>query len=563
MPTISTKMSPSLRARAFPFAILKNCALLLILLAPSIWMIANIPPLWRDSDAHIQLTRDPLLATFWGHGPAYTYVAKIPLFVGEQFERWRGMTVSSPAPGISPLTDTGVWLLIVAQHLALGGATFYFILAISQFFWVRLTLAAAWASNALFYTFAHCVGSETLSMILVMLVVAKGWRLIRRPTEPRWIEWYLFAIALCLSLLSRHVNIFLILLLPAAVILSCAHNRFWPRRPPWMNFRHAVIAIAIGLACFAVANSLPHRLARKTRLQPHSRIGFTFIWRLHFLKTLPQPARVALLQKVRDRTELAETRKLVGLLGEMHEEGADVNAVPFMKRAAPLLYPSEAMVPWGKLDAALNRMAFAFLLPPTPEHLHVAKTDFLGALKMPETEIINHLVETTAYFFDHKEDMPGCAGLVTFREASAETINRIPSQHAYFRFWKGLSYNTAFLIWSGCLLVLVVIARRRRVNVSAIAAFGIALMVIGLLMTVSACLLTEFLPRYAFPMWQLLLLSLYIFVGASADLFTVTRSKRSTRSKIWKEKSAGQLPRLRLRPRRTISSKVTSPESAL
>lgn len=52
-------------------------------------------------------------------------------------------------------------------------------------------------------------------------------------------------------------------------------------------------------------------------------------------------------------------------------------------------------------------------------------------------------------------------------------------------------------------------------------------------MTASACLVTEFLPRYALPMWQLLLLSLYIFVGAAADLIFAS-----------KEKSAGQLPRL-------------------
>ena len=76
--------------------------------------------------------------------------------------------------GASQLTNTGVWLLIIAQHLALCGAAFYFILTISRFFLVRLALALAWASNALLYTFAHCVGSETLGMIFVVLVVTTG-----------------------------------------------------------------------------------------------------------------------------------------------------------------------------------------------------------------------------------------------------------------------------------------------------------------------------------------------------------------------------------------------------
>ena len=140
--------------------------LLLVLFAPSAWMIATVPPLWRDVDAYNQLVRRPLLATYWGHAPAYCYAAKIPLFLGEQWERWRGITSPKAEIGSTPLTDSGVGLLILAQHVALCGAAFYFIIAISEVFWIRLALALAWASNALFYTFAHCIGSETLSVIL-------------------------------------------------------------------------------------------------------------------------------------------------------------------------------------------------------------------------------------------------------------------------------------------------------------------------------------------------------------------------------------------------------------
>ncbi len=506
-------------------------------------MIATIPPLWRDVDAYNQLTRDPLLTTFWGHAPAYSYVAKIPLFLGEQVERWQGNALASPESGLSQLTDTGVGLLIILQHLALCGAAFYFICTISQFYWIRLALALAWASNTLFYTFAQCVGSETLSVILVVLVVAKGLRLIRSRGEPRWMDWYLFAIGLCLCLLSRHVNLWLILLLPMAFLLAWAQNRGFlvpadrvmrcRTRLGTRHLRQAVIALAIGIACVAVASSLTQRLARKSKFHPHSRIGYTFLWRLPFLKALPPAERTALLQKVAARAHSKEAHQLVTLLEQMHEEGTDPLAGPFTQRAIPLLFPLQTQVPWERLDVALNQMAFAFLLPPTLEHLDAARADFVRALRMPLTDISDWLFHTTAYFFAHKDEMSACAGLVTFRHTSAETIYRMPSQHRYFHLWRGLTYNKALVIWSVSLLVLVVVARRNEINVATITAYGIALVAVGLLIATTNTLLSEFLPRYALPMWQLLLLSLYLFIGTTADLLT-----------IGKEKSAGQLPRL-------------------
>ena len=517
--------------RASPLGFLKKGALFLCLFAPSAWMIATIPPLWRDVDAYNQVTRDPLLATYWGHAPAYCYVAKVPLFLGEQWERWRGITAPKAEIGSTPLTDSGVGLLILAQHLALSGAGFYFIIAITSVFWIRLALALAWASNALFYTFAHCVGSETLSVILIVLLVGKGLRVIRSRDETRWTDWYIFAVWLGLCLLSRHINLWLIFLLPVAFLLSWAQNRAasgagtqrWRRSLAARDFRQAVIALAIGIACLAVANFATRGLARKTRFHPHSRIGYTFLWRLHFLKTLPPPARAALLQKVSARTHSNEAHQLVTLLGQMHLEGANLDTGPFTRRAIPLLFPNETMAPWEKLDIALNQMAFAFLLPPTPEHFQAARTDFVAALKMPVTEISSVLFETTAYYFENKDAMPACAELATFRGTSSETINRIPLQHFYFQLWKGLTYNKAFVLWLGSLLVLIVVARWKKVGAGPIFAFGIALTAVGLPMVASTCLLSEFIPRYGLPMWQLLLLSLYILVGETADRLAAPR----------------------------------------
>jgi hypothetical protein len=524
-------------------AFCKPGALLLCLFAPSAWIIATIPPLWRDTDAYVQVTEDPLVATFWGHGPAYCYVAKVPLFAGEQLERWRGKGPPSRVtePSQTALTDSGVSILIIGQHLALGAAAFYFIITVSHLFWIRLLLALTWASNALFYTFAHCVGSETLSIILIVLLVGKALRLIRSPPEPRWIDWYIFALLLCFCLLSRYVNLWLLAVLPAAFSLAALASLLPKPRQRQLMTRHlrfALIALAIGIASWVAANSVTQNLARKTKVHPHSRIGFTFIWRLHFLKTLSPESRSALLHKVANRTASSDARKLITLLEQLNKEGADLEAGPLMQRAIPLLYPSEDKVPWEKLDLAMNEMAFAFLLPPTPEHLHASATEFVVALGMPVTEISASLFDSTTHYFYHQDKMPECANLSTFRDWSAAQVLEIPLRQRYFRLWQSLTYNKALVVWSFSLLILLGVAWRKQRSAGAIPAFGVTLVGTGMLMIASTCLIGEFGPRYGLPMWELLVLSLFLLLGQTADLLALTGLPRD------KERSAGQLPKL-------------------
>ena len=242
------------------------------------------------------------------------------------------------------------------------------------------------------------------------------------------------------------------------------------------------------------------------------------------------------------RTHSTDVRKLIALMEQMHEEGVDlVNWEPFMNRAIQLFGGSHH---WEDLDRALNQMAFVFLWPPTPEHLHVARTEVVTAFQMPLTVISSYLFETTAYYFQHKQDMPACAELATFRNYNADQIRQLPSQHLYFRLWRSLSYNEVLVIWLISLLILFVLQRRKKVSARGVTAFGIALPAVGLLIFALTSLIHDYEPRFSLSMWQLLLLSLYIFVGETGDLLLTAGSQQPARPPISSKQSAGQRPSL-------------------
>ncbi|MDQ6626652.1 MAG: hypothetical protein M3Y69_11050 [Verrucomicrobiota bacterium] len=474
-----------------------------ILLAPSIWMLARIPPLWRDLDAYIQVTRSPASAAYMGHGPLYGIFARGPLFAGAIFERQPGEPLSLAKPR---LTDSGVALLIVTQHLLLAGAAFALIALASGRFGVRLFLALAWASIPLFPTFAHCVGSESLSIILVLALAAAGLSIVKSREEPTGRAWLWFGALLWLVLLVRHVNLLLAFALPIALFAMTLRHR--TRR----RLNQAVVATAVSAICIVLAQASLQKLCRLENLRYHSRIGFTFLWRLPFLTALPQEAQHKVLAKIAARPMSDDAQKLVVMLREMLDEGSPLQAGDLIPRVRTTLFPPGVRWSGDRFDAALNDLAIAFLRPPTREHRHAAFSDFKGALITPLPEPATSLFTTTAYYFANAESMPACAGLTTFRNWTAEQLVALPTEHPYLRAWSGVRYSVA-LIFAAVLALSLVVLRKRIGGL----VFAACLVVIGVLMIASTCFIGGILPRYTLPMWETLLIALVICGGAIGD----------------------------------------------
>jgi hypothetical protein len=504
-----------------------------VLLAPSIWMLSVIPPLWKDVDAYLQLTRPPGSETILQYGPLYCFIARVPLYVGYAMDCLRA---GASPPSLSYfdhplLTDSGVFLLIGSQHLALALTSFYVIAVTSRLLWVRFIIAVTWAANPLFYTLAHCVGGETLSMILVLLIGATGLRIIRHSVSVPKKEWFLVGILLWLCTLTRQINAILAGLLPltfvllvlyrssAARFVGCQSCAGWNGTRCKQSFQKAIVTVAVGISSIVLANASLRTLCYAVKIPYHSVVGFAFLGRLKFLATLPVEESNQLLDKASKNANSADVRSLIFLLrNEFNGRAASWDAGAFKNRARASLFPSEGDVAQQqRFYHALNGMVAAFLWPPSKILLSAVATDYKRSQRITIPEVVAFLFVTTRFYFSHRDVMPQCASLITFRDKNADQIFGIFKNHSYFRHPKNVSYRAFLFVWIVLLAALFLIAKMRKREIAEVASYAAALIVIAILMMFANCLLAIFQPRYTLPMWELTIISVSILSAKTLE----------------------------------------------
>jgi hypothetical protein len=508
-------------------------ALIAVLLAPSIWMLSAFPPLWRDVDAYIQVTQPPGVATILHYGPLYCFAARVPLYLGDAVECLRA---GQPLPNLGffirpVLTDSGVFLLLLLQHLSLCLATLRLITLTSQLFWIRFTLVLVWALNPLFYAFAHCVGTETLSLILMLLIGATGLRIVRCTRRVSRMEWCLFGILLWLSILTRHINAALVGLLPFAFFLLTAHRllaiRFtrshlaqrWQRSLAKQSFGRAMLALTVGISSIVLTNASLRVLCYAAQTPYRSTVGVTFLFRLKFLLELPVDDRNQLLDTVSKNSDAADVKKLIALLrSEFRAETLTWDVAAFKKKAQASLFLPQTDENEQKFQAVLSRTMWAFLYPPEPILLRAVETDFKRSLHTTIPDIVKQLFVATTFYFSHPTAMPQFGSLITFRNNNASRVFAMFKDHPYFHHPKNLSFCLLLSFWLITLAPLVLVGKIRGRGAADLASYTAALTVMGLMITVANCFLTVFQPRFTFPMWELTIISTSVLFGGMIEL---------------------------------------------
>ena len=272
--------------------------------------------------------------------------------------------------------------LIILQHVALWCGAVYLIYAIARTLLLRLLLAFFFASQPLFYGFAHCVGSEALSMIVILLLAASGVRLVLRYPDIRAHDWIIFTVLLAAASLTRHINCVLAAVLPITMIVIMIERglrRLVPDQKAIANanfqFSKAwkiwLISIATGLIGLFCATSITHLLCWRSHTPWRSTFGYTFLWRFNFLKSMQQPPRQALLNIVASKCRLPESHQLLEMLGNWIDRNK-LRPGPFM-REAPWFVRARNEISQREVRPA-QRNCIGFLYPPVAplDHEHLA-----------------------------------------------------------------------------------------------------------------------------------------------------------------------------------------------
>ncbi|PYJ23225.1 MAG: hypothetical protein DME99_03490 [Verrucomicrobia bacterium] len=513
-----------------------------ILVTPSIWMLSVTPPLWRDVDAYGEVTQPPGVGTILLYGPLYCFAARIPLYLGHALGCLNagGGTLPTLRFFVHPiLSDPGVFALLISQHLALCCSTYYLITLTSRVFWPRLILAVAWAVNPLFYTFAHTVGSEGLSMILLLALGATGLSIVRGSGKAPWKEWLLFGILLWLCILTRHINALLAALMPAVFILCGAYQLIVVpftqgqafRRSRWLTAKQALqkatLAVAVGLSCIILANASVRVSCYAAQIPYYSTLGLSFLYRLKFLALLPPEKREQLLDEVRKHTASEDVKKVISLVRSSFPAGtSNWDVRDFNEKARALLFARQTDPHGEKYAVLLNRMALEFLYPPHEIFLSAVATDFKRSQQIGIPDVVSFLFVATRFYFSHAGAMPQCASLVTFRDKNADQVFAIFKTHSYFRHPKDLSYRALLFLWLINLALFVVIANMRKQEAAGVASYAAGLTVVGLFMMLANCVLAVFQPRYTLPMWELAIISVSILSAKTLEYIFAGRKQR-------------------------------------
>ncbi|MDQ6621926.1 MAG: hypothetical protein M3Y86_00365, partial [Verrucomicrobiota bacterium] len=498
-----------------------------ILFAPSVWMLAKLPPLWRDADAYVQVTAPASIVTILHYAPLYCFAARIPLYLGFAFDSLRAGSSLPPLHFFAEptLSDSGVWLLLFLQHLAICLSSCLVIAASTRRLVVRAALALVWATNPLFYSFAHCVGSETLSCIFLLLLGAAGIVIVRCGRRVSIRLWFAAGALISLAMLTRHVNGVTAALLPLAFGFAGATRwlaarlrkpdrwRRWLMQKARQDLRRALLAIGVGVVAIVAAHLTLRLVSYSAGIHYHSRLGYTFLFRMDYLGPLSAAERAPLLERAATHSRTPHVQGVLEALRDAPSGAEEFDPMAVIRRWKAQ-QPADADISDEQEDEIFNETARAFLVAPTAPYLRAIARDCLRAADTSLLDVVRQLVQSTSWYFRDPSQMPKLAGLETFRDPRSVEVLENLRKEGYFKRWRHFTTTDSLALWLG---LFTVAALQTRCRNAALFGYALALIVVGLLVVIATNILDRYQVRFSLPAWQFTIVAVTLLVAMIAE----------------------------------------------
>jgi hypothetical protein len=309
-----------LRVKIIRRVFARETLLCALALAPgSVFVLAQLPPLWRDWDSLLQINNPPGHNTLLQFPALYPFVSRLPVLLvsGWQWLLHDGaLHINAQAP--VALNDAGIYLLIIAQQFSLVLALALFIVTAAQDFWRRALLVVLALFTTAFFLVAQLISSEALGLILMIPLTTAALHLFQNERAEDSAALVTFGLLLYLNIMTRHASAVLAALLPLgycfALLASLAKRsqhqwRYW--------FRKIWRATIVGLAAILLANLTTRALCAIFKEPYRSVVSRTAIYRLDEIDRLPANERAALIRELQDKTNDPLTKEAIPRLLEV------------------------------------------------------------------------------------------------------------------------------------------------------------------------------------------------------------------------------------------------------
>jgi len=236
-------------------------------------------------DGFLQVSTKPSAANLLVWPPLYCFGARFPMLIGYLIG---GGTVEGAVRYISHpvLTNSAVLMLIITQHLAFLGASLVFIRSISNNTVVQIVLALIFSSFSFLYATVHTVGSESGSVILILLIATVSVD-IARSSQINFRRWVLLSGLLSAAVLTRHINAVMLLLPVVAAALPRLNDGRGALEACRIAASRVLVALAAGVTALALANCLVWLCCLRAKVDHRSMVGLTFLARIDQLRNAP------------------------------------------------------------------------------------------------------------------------------------------------------------------------------------------------------------------------------------------------------------------------------------